>query len=193
MDEILTVESIRLAAKHIAAKYEAARDRLGTVLDTISRPANLCVGHSGGKDSVVVANLAHSCDNRIHIVHNAKPKGIRNETHPKTIEFLYKISRPVTYYPEGISHAREFEFQIDGTRAAESERLDRSSDLIVNGRSINRKGMGLLNKNGLFGMTFIYPIYDWTASDVWACIATRGLPYSDEYETEKRILKEAGF
>lgn len=143
------------------------------------------IGHSGGKDSVVITHLTDLAFPGEHehfpLVHTPKP-GI---THPKTIEFLYQLDRKVIYCPAK-DHAELiwFDVQIDGTRMAEFDRTDgRSTDVVVEGRSVSRQKMTFYVKQGLFGLSFLYPIYDWSDAEVWEHIKEYGLAVSEEYAT----------
>jgi len=141
----------------------------------------LYVGTSGGKDSVVVHHLAKlSVLGRSiqQVLHTAKP-GI---THPETLKFLYSRNYPILFVPKGCPMPRGLKTQIDGTRALEYSRTDgRSTDLVVGGKTMSRQDMPMFVDDGLFGMNFIFPIYDWTDAQVWAYIMINGIEYSDEY------------
>ncbi len=148
---------------------------------------SLYVGHSGGKDSVLVRWLADQALPNIKLltVHTPKPAGIRNKVHPLTQQFLYGLNRPVLYLPDG--NAETFEAfglrtQIDGTRAAEAERRDgRDVGVVVRGEERSRADMPLYLEDGLFNRQFVYPIFDWSDMQVWAAIFANNIPYSEEY------------
>lgn len=149
---------------------------------------NFYIGHSGGKDSCAVTYLMDTAGYKLlPVLHTVKLPGTHNGVHPMTLEFLYELSgdRPVTFVPEFAQKDyidREgYAGQIDGTRKDENERGDRSSDLVFNGETINRKDMQMYNPSGLFGIPFIYPIQDWTTAEVWAMLITLGIPVSEEY------------
>ena len=147
---------------------------------------DFCIGHSGGKDSAVVHFLANKILNlNLPVAHTSKTEGF-NAIHPSTLVYLYSRPFPIELYPEGTDFP--YKGQIDGTRSNEAERLNKSTDLIVDGVSINRKHMTEYNPVGLFGLKFIYPIFDWTDEMVWAFHYLHRIPYSDEYHNEKKIL-----
>lgn len=149
---------------------------------------SLYVGHSGGKDSVVahhVAKLAYPKLN-LPVVHTTKIEGEPNFTHPETIKFLYKVARHhnVIFRPleSSVHPSLTHSIQIDGTRLLEAERSDgRSTDLVFNGEVINRRYMDGYNPRGLFDRTFLYPIFKWTDTEVWAAIFYFDLEFSNEY------------
>jgi 3'-phosphoadenosine 5'-phosphosulfate sulfotransferase (PAPS reductase)/FAD synthetase len=139
------------------------------------------IGHSGGKDSVVVTHLADlAFPEGLPIVHTPKP-GI---THPKTIEFLYQLNRKIIYCPQALHSTLGLQVQIDGTRIAEYDRTDgRSTDVVVDGQNVSRQNMPFFVRSGLFGLSFIFPIYNWSDEDVWGYIKEHSLPVSEEYAT----------
>lgn len=142
------------------------------------------IGHSGGKDSVLVTRLVDLAFglNNVPVVHNPKPTGVDNQVHPLTQTFLYELAakRPILFSPE---IPLRYQTQIDGTRIAEWNREDgRSVDVIKNGESVSRKEMELYMSNGLFGRNFVYPIYDWSDVEVWAAIYVEHVAYSPEYD-----------
>jgi 3'-phosphoadenosine 5'-phosphosulfate sulfotransferase (PAPS reductase)/FAD synthetase len=145
---------------------------------------HLFLGHSGGKDSILVtylADLAFGFE-EIPIIHNPKPTGVENQVHPLTQEFLYRLAakRNILYSP---TIPEWFKVQIDGTRIVEWTREDgRSVDIIKDGQSVSRKDMTLYMEHGLFDRSFIYPIFDWQDVEVWAAIYRYSIPYSPEYD-----------
>ena len=142
--------------------------------------AGFCIGHSGGKDSSVVHHLANVVGKfNLPVIHTSKTTGF-NAIHPKTLEFLYSRPFVIELYPEGTDYP--YIGQVDGTRADEAERLNKSTELIVNGVSINRKYMSAYNPHGLFSKEFVYPIYDWTDDMVWLYHAENNIPHSAEYD-----------
>lgn len=142
------------------------------------------VGHSGGKDSVLVrylADLAFGYGN-VPTVHTTKPAHVENAVHPLTRDFLYKQSRAIIYVGLDEQASLGLRLQIDGTRIAEHDRDDgRSVDVVVEGKSVSRKELKLYMQNGLLGLDFIFPIYDWSNEEVWAAIISQGIPFSEEY------------
>lgn len=144
----------------------------------------MCVGHSGGKDSVLVRALADLAGfGSLDTVHNPKLEG-SNAVHAHTRELLYEMAtfRPVMYIPANAMAKSGYQLQIDGTRRQEATRTDgRSTDIVCNGQSMNRAQMPMLVPRGLFDMTFFYPIVEWTDAQVWAAIAYLEIPFSREY------------
>jgi len=147
-------------------------------------PKGLYIGHSGGKDSVVVTYLATKVfGSNIPIIHSSKPKG-ENAVHPKAQELIYSIAehRLVLLYPRDVVPSEEYSTQIDGTKMCEFDRTDgRHTDVIIDGKAVSRKDLTPYVKNGLFGKNYIYPIYDWEDSHVWALIYYENIPFSKEY------------
>lgn len=139
------------------------------------------IGTSGGKDSVVIMWLSDMIeDTPLPVVHTPKP-GV---THPKTVEFLYNMSakRTILYCPAREHAKLGFKTQIDGTRISEYNRTDgRSTDFVRNGVNVSRSEMTMWVPNGLFGLNFVYPIYDWEDVHVWACIFKHNIPFTEEY------------
>lgn len=137
------------------------------------------IGHSGGKDSVVITNLALTICSDLPLLHNPKP----DITTKETIEFLYGLNMPTLYIPPDLEdQSMKLETQIDGTRRYEFDRTNgKSTDFIWNGKSTPRSELPLFVKNGLYGRNYIYPIFDWTDAEVWAYLLTKNLPFSKEY------------
>lgn len=153
-------------------------------LKPLCKREEMCVGHSGGKDSVLVRALADRAGfGSLDTVHNPKLDG-SNSVHAHTREFLYEMAtfRPVVYIPARAMAKSGYRLQIDGTRRQEATRTDgRSTDIVCNGQSMNRAQMPMLVPRGLFDMTFFYPIVEWTDAQVWAAIAYLEIPFSREY------------
>lgn len=178
------------------AEFNAARERVPALIEAaIARvreaPFNLSkayVGHSGGKDSVLVRYIVdHAIGYDFPTVHTTKPAGVQNEVHVLTREFLYSMDRCIFYVPldrcESLRTAFGFETQIDGTRRSEHDRSNgRAVDVVIDGKPVSRINMPMYLENGLFGLNFIYPIVDWTDIEVWAAIHDLAIDYSPEYE-----------
>jgi 3'-phosphoadenosine 5'-phosphosulfate sulfotransferase (PAPS reductase)/FAD synthetase len=179
----LEASDIAVCARTIDARIEEARERI------LDMPFNgvygVYVGHSGGKDSVLVRWLVDQTLDNVPTVHTPKPKGVKNEVHPLTKEFLYGLNRHIHYIPDGCIETSEFAHfvtQIDGTRAAEATRRDgRDVGLIIEGKEVSRAECPLYLEKGLFGKQYVYPIYDWSDLEVWAAILTKNIPFSREY------------
>ena len=152
----------------------------------------MCVGHSGGKDSVLVRALADLAGfGSLDTVHNPKLEG-SNADHAHTRDLLYEMAtfRPVMHIPAHAMAKSGYQLQIDGTRRQEATRTDgRSTDIVCNGQSMNRAQMPMLVPRGLFDMTFFYPIVEWTDAQVWAAIAYLEIPFSREYSNFDLQLK----
>lgn len=147
------------------------------------------VGTSGGKDSVLVQWLADQAlpmvlgidKEAILAVHTVKTSGA-NAVHPLTIDFLYHSKRTIIYAPAANHKHLKLKTQIDGTRRSEHNRTNgRSTTLISDGKEISREEMPMFVRNGLFGLNFVFPIFDWSDEDVWAAILLNQIPYSPEY------------
>ena len=154
------------------------------MLKPLCKREEMCVGHSGGKDSVLVRALADLAGfGSLDTVHNPKLEG-SNAVHAHTRELLYEMAtfRPVMHIPAHAMAKSGYQLQIDGTRRQEATRTDgRSTDIVCNGQSVNRAQMPMLVPRGLFDMTFFYPIVEWTDAQVWAAIAYLEIPFSREY------------
>ena len=154
------------------------------MLKPLCKMEEMCVGHSGGKDSVLVRALADLAGfGSLDTVHNPKLEG-SNAVHAHTRELLYEMAtfRPVMHIPANAMAKSGYRLQIDGTRRQEATRTDgRSTDIVCNGQSVNRAQMPMLVPRGLFDMTFFYPIVEWTDAQVWAAIAYLEIPFSREY------------
>ena len=154
------------------------------MLKPLCKREEMCVGHSGGKDSVLVRALADLAGfGSLDTVHNPKLEG-SNAVHAHTRELLYEMAtfRPVMHIQAHAMAKSSYQLQIDGTRRQEATRTDgRSTDIVCNGQSMNRAQMPMLVPRGLFDMTFFYPIVEWTDAQVWAAIAYLEIPFSREY------------
>jgi 3'-phosphoadenosine 5'-phosphosulfate sulfotransferase (PAPS reductase)/FAD synthetase len=145
---------------------------------------SLFCGHSGGKDSTVILDLALKVDPGIKIIHNSK-----DSTHLETILFLYELSKVHTVFfvpgkdMQEFLESNDLSCQIDGTRIAEATREDgRSVDLISNGENLSRSDMRLFENRGLYNMSMLYPIYDWSDEQIWTYIVQNNIPVSKEYK-----------
>lgn len=145
------------------------------------------IGTSGGKDSIVVhaVTMQWLKRNKFHqnmpVIHTTKP----NEVHPLTKEFLYTRPYPITYVSkeQHVEYIKSFGhgLQIDGSRISESNRTERSTTIVFEGKDISRENMQPIVRNGLFGFTFMYPILNWKDEHVWAYILSNNIEFSDEY------------
>ena len=169
------------AMQELWGKVESAYEILG------SQPfekEGLYIGHSGGKDSVVVTTLATNRLGDLPVLHTAKPKG-ENAVHPDAQKIVYELgaSRSVLLYPRDTPPPTGYDTQIDGTKRCEHDRTDgRHTDVLINGQLVSRKDMPAYVTNGLFRKNFIFPLYDWEDYHVWALIYSWGLSHSAEYD-----------
>ena len=179
----LSKEQFEEAMLHIELKAALARERLGRLWEKLDLSSSeVYVGHSGGKDSVTICNLVDKAlpGNDLLRIHTPKPE----VTHPATVSFLYSLRKTILYCPAGDHPRLDLRVQIDGTRIFEHDRKDgRSTDVMIDGKSMSREYLPLYVQRGLFGLSFIYPIYDWTDADVWAYIMVNNIPFSAEYLT----------
>lgn len=167
-------------------------DKVQESKDLISRHfvvygSSMFLGHSGGKDSCVIFDLASQVNAGLRVVHNPKP-----EVGPITREFLYQFSMgyPVAFVPPicmpTFLKKNMLRVQIDGTRKAEYARTDRSKTVIVSGKEISRENMPQFAHGGVFGMSILYPIVDWSDDDVWRYIHENKIRVSNEYSYRAR-------
>jgi len=144
------------------------------------------VGNSGGKDSCVVLHITRKLFPNVIVIHNSKLEP--GKTHPLTRNFLYEQSAefPIMFLPsskmEEVVKKEKLTCQVDGTRRAEFDRTEKSDDVIINGKSVNRKDMPGYVHVGIFGLSAVYPIYDWTDKNVFEYIKEESIKISAEYD-----------
>lgn len=177
------IDALVATATGMQGKIQEAVDR---ILESPFPMNKAYVGHSGGKDSIVVRWLADLAEQKAGIViptvHSTKPPGVPNEVHELTRLFLYQQDRVITYAPLDKLNTLGYSVQIDGTRRAEFDRTNgRAVDVVIDGQQVNREHMPMYIPNGLFGLSFIYPIVDWSDLEVWSVIYQHQIPFSDEY------------
>lgn len=182
-----------LARLHISHRdFDQATDNLpqlvsnarSVLLNSPFPDTGAYVGHSGGKDSVVVRWLVDQIHPEYPTLHNTKYDGTYNAVHPATRDFMYYLStkRIINFAPLHADMGPAYAVQIDGTRQSEYNRDDgRSVDVVIDGKPVSRKDMPAYIPNGLFGKSFVYPIYDWSDTEVWACIIQNEIQFSEEY------------
>ena len=176
----------------IEQKAEIAQSRINTCIQKIN-PNEVYVAYSGGKDSAVVLDISYKV---------FKPTVIMNGWLEVQLEwedkdnFLDAVRLMNTILPEKYPNARGvittapkangieivkrlgFSRQIDGTRAAEHSRTGKSTSFVRNGCIINRKYLdNYFVKEGLSGLSMIYPIFDWTDEEVLEYVKVNGLRY----------------
>lgn len=191
---MITLNQIKLAEISIQSKVMATVKRLNELTYGLELPFDQWViGHSGGKDSVVNHWLVSKTEayemHKLPVVHTSKPGG-DNAIHPATLEFLYQLPFAVELWPRALGMNPKYHLQFDGSRASEYDRTDRSANFIRDGQSVNRAELPLVVPNSMFGMTFVFPMYDWSDADVWATIFFYNLPFSKEYEHEHNLYAE---
>jgi 3'-phosphoadenosine 5'-phosphosulfate sulfotransferase (PAPS reductase)/FAD synthetase len=86
---------------------------------------------------------------------------------------------------------KHLKLQIDGTRVDEFNRDEKSNTFEINGVQVSRMEMTHFFKNGLFGLDFLCPIYDWSANDVFEYHKLNSIPLSTEYMGDKDYLEWA--
>ena len=179
-----TVDEFKEAQLALGPMVAQAKKRIAQALDRVDA-SEACVGHSGGKDSVLVrwltdANADVPNNYAVWSFHNPKVEG-PNAVHEITQRFLYSMPNALVVYKWSPTDLG-FKLQIDGTRKYEATRNDgRSTDFVRSGASVPRTELTEFVKDGLFGMSFCYPIFDWTDLQVWAAIERYSIPYSREY------------
>lgn len=154
------------------------------------------VGHSGGKDSVVIHSLTKLAGLNLQVIHNVKPMlhtsgdevAALTEMWPQTLEFLYTnvcAESRVTFMKstemELYLKEKKLTCQIDGARIVESDRAGKSANFMRKGELLSRSEIQVFEPDGMFGLSVLYPIYDWTDDDVFDYILDNGLKLSPEY------------
>ena len=179
---------MKLVNKNLNEKIQQAKDRLTQI-----NGGKIFVGHSGGKDSSVVAHLAESIGN-VDVIHNTKKILDKNDPGPtdidiRTLEFLYSyvipryknVSLVSTETMKEYIINNGYKIQIDGSRIQEANRGAKSNTFEHDGKDMSRTKMQAYNKNGLFNLDFVYPIFDWTYQDVFDYHRLNDIPLSTEY------------
>ena len=167
--------------------FDKVDQAIARIISVSTCHKGLYIGHSGGKDSATILHLVDTAlpGHNLPILHTPK----FGETHPKTIEYLYRLGRPLLYLPkEARSPFGEdvFRVQVDGTRIDEHDRTDgRSTDFVDEGVSRPRTELRAFVERGLFGRSFLYPIFDWTTEEVWEYLNTNNLKVSEEYDEDR--------
>ena len=183
-----------LMNKELAAKVESAKAIIDDAVGRFGLSA-IYGGTSGGKDSVCVRHLFEQehGPNSIEWVHNAKGYP---DTHPYTVNLLYAMAvqgQDVNFVHR--SHMENhvdrcgYQAQIDGSRRAEYDRTVKCTTVMVDGLDINRKDMPPILENSMFGLTFIYPIYNWSDQDVFDYLESQGIYLTPEYTGEHNLIK----
>jgi 3'-phosphoadenosine 5'-phosphosulfate sulfotransferase (PAPS reductase)/FAD synthetase len=116
------------------------------------------------------------------IIHNPK-----SDIQPHTVRFISDLGKEkeinfvIPAEMEAFIKLTDLKCQVDGTRMDEFTRTEKSSDLIQNGENVSRENMQHFVENGIFGLTILYPIYDWTEDEVWKYINANNIEISKEY------------
>ena len=184
-------------------KIEKSKQLIKELID--KHPTGIYCGHSGGKDSSVVFHLALEFYPEMHVLHNVKKLFETNQSEPvgqtdvnaDTLKLFYEYTVPqaknvIMLAPDKMqSTIKEFGLtcQIDGTRRDECERYEKSSIFVRDGIEVNREELPEYVADGLFGMSFLYPIYDWNSTDVFNYIKLNNIPLSDEYLTDPEYIE----
>jgi 3'-phosphoadenosine 5'-phosphosulfate sulfotransferase (PAPS reductase)/FAD synthetase len=181
---MISKEKIQLAKERIDISFSLFGDKL-------------FMGHSGGKDSCTILHLMKQVvpDDFI-IVHNVKPMFgstgdpvlSLTEMHPGTLYHLYEnVAKDNVVHFMHSSKMEKFisdndlQCQVDGARISEANREGKSANFIMGGKSYNRKELKAMIADGLFGIHFCYPIFDWTDRDVFDYLTSNDIPFSQEY------------
>lgn len=191
--ENLNYENI---VKSVEAKTRIALKRIKNHVDY-----GCHVGHSGGKDSNVVWHLAKSLFPDIMVIHNTKPLYFdkpsgKTDVHTMTLQYLYEYVIPNSHTVlfveskkmEQVVYDLGLECQIDGSRADEYTRSGKSSTFVVDGVNVERSNMTEYVEEGLFLMSFCYPIFDWTSNDVFNYHLVNNIPLSREYLSDEEYI-----
>lgn len=185
-------------------KVKLALERIQTAKQKFG--SGLFMGHSGGKDSTVILHLACQVikPHELTIVHNVKP--MLNETedevekltamHSLTLHYLYK--EVCTKHEVQFMHSSKmknwvlknmFSCQIDGARRSEWNRPGKSSEIIIDGELISRKDMPPFVEKGIFDLSIVYPIVEWTDDDVFDYLHEHEIPISKEYFENGEVIR----
>ena len=170
-------------------------------------PHEVYVGHSGGKDSSTVLSLVQSVTDSINVIHNGKRSFDKNrdeksgptDVDVRTLEFLYQYTLSQTNFITFVKTSKmkdylagpgkHYRVQIDGTRIDEFGRDAKSNTFEINGVQVSRLEMTHWFQNGLFGLNFLCPIYDWSSEDVFNYHKIKGIPLSTEYLDDAEYIE----
>lgn len=158
-----------LAAKKIIKEHEP--------------PEGYYLGFSGGKDSIVLLDLVKRSKVKFEVFYN-----VTTIEHPETLEFVKTFPEVQFLQPKAsieeliikkgfpplqkyrycttelkIKHGRD-RLKLIGIRAEESPRRANLNPMKLDGKD-----------------RYIYPIFDWTAADIWQYIGKYGLRYHPLY------------
>ena len=195
MEELTKEEELEL-------KIEEAKSRIQGMLKWYA-PHEVYCGHSGGKDSSTIMHLVHSVNENIPVIHNGKRTYVQKrdkvsgptDVDIRTLEFLYQYTlNQADYITLVKTHkmkdylkgpGKQFRVQVDGTRLDEFDRDAKSNTFEINGKQVSRAEVTHWVQNGLFGLNFLMPIFDWTSEDVFDYHKLNNIPLSEEYLDDK--------
>ena len=187
-------------------KIETAKARIQEIFDRYSHN-KIYVGHSGGKDSSTVLHLVQSLYPKIQVIHNGKKtynplvdaKSGPTDVHIDTLDFLYSYTLSTAPYITLVKTEKmkqylkgpgsHLKLQVDGTRIDEFNRDAKSNTFEINGVQVSRMDVTHFFKNGLFGLDFLCPIYDWNSVDVFEYHKLNNIPLSKEYDQDPEYIK----
>ena len=201
-----TKKQQRNKMEKIEEKIEIAQSRIKEMMKWYG-PNEIYVGHSGGKDSSTVLSLVQSCNPDIQVIHNGKKifNPLRDDNsgptdvHVDTLEFLYQYTLNQAPFITCVkTHkmkdylagpGKDFRVQIDGTRVDEFNRDEKSNTFEINGVQVSRESVTHWHQNGLFGLNFLCPIYDWSSKDVFDYHKLMKIPLSEEYNKDEEYIE----
>ncbi len=170
-------------------------DKVRLAVGRIQKVAQLgaiYVGHSGGKDSDAVMRLTEMATGPysqhlvVHTMKDIVPLEDRGHLADKMARKDSPGANRMFMVPasdmQDFIRSTQVVAQVDGTRRDEFSRTDgRSTNLIVDGVEQSREEMTDFTKEGLFGIAFCFPIYDWSEVEVYKFLAVEGVQISPSY------------